>query len=124
MVKTRAMILILLGVLLIGLCGCANNRTFSGSKTGNDEQFLVDFDFLNTTVEHQITLEEDDIIRTTINIKGGRVDILVKNENGKVAYRGDDAESSEFNIIISEAGVYTFSIKGYKAEGNVYFYKK
>jgi hypothetical protein len=105
--------------------GCGGDAVFSGSKTGNENQFLVDFDYLNTTVESKMPLAEGEAIETFIEIENGEVGILVKNESGEVAYRGDDLEKCSYNftIIIEDEGIYTFSITGFKAEGNVYFVK-
>jgi hypothetical protein len=103
--------------------GCENKPTFSGSKTGNDNQFLADFDAMNTTIKSEMPLSEGEKVETTIDIKKGEVDILVENENGTIAYQGDDVETGNFMIEIEEAGTYTFSITGSEAEGSVHFVK-
>jgi hypothetical protein len=115
--------IIILFALIISIAGCSQNVTFSGSKTSNDNQFLVDFDILNTTVNSEMLLLEGETIETTIDIKKGKVDIMVENENGKVAYRGNDVRSCNFTIEIEEAGTHTFSVTGYKAKGVIYFKK-
>ncbi|MDD4531781.1 MAG: hypothetical protein PHH21_03730 [Candidatus Pacebacteria bacterium] len=121
----RNILLIGLLVLNVGLIGCGRDAVFSGSRTGNENQFLVDFEYLNTTVESKMPLVEGETIETMIEIENGEVGIMVKNENGEVAYRGDDLEKCSYNftIIIEDEGTYTFSITGFKAEGNVYFVK-
>ena len=119
----RKILFIALFALIIGITGCAENTTFSGSKTGNDHQFLVDFDILNSTVESNMCLSEGDTVETVFDIKKGILDIIVKNENGTIAYQGNDAESCMFTIEIKESGTYTFSITGRKAAGSVHFTK-
>jgi hypothetical protein len=119
----KTVLFILLYALIISMAGCDNNRTFSGSKTSNDNQFLVDFDFLNTTVSSKMPLSDGDTIETAIDIKKGAVDIIVKSENGTIAYQGNNVENCNFIIEIEEPGTYIFYIKGYKAEGSVYFKK-
>jgi hypothetical protein len=116
-------VVIIGGALLICIGGYDNNSTFSGSKTSNEDQFLVDFDLLNTTVNSKMLLSEGETIETCIDIRKGDVDIIVKNENGTIAYQGNDAENSKFIIIIEETGTYTFDITGFKAEGSVHFIK-
>jgi hypothetical protein len=116
--------IIILSALIICIAGCDNNPTFSGSKTSNDNRFLVDFDAMNTTVKSDMPLSEGETIETTIDIKKGDVDIIVENENGTIAYQGNDVESCNFMIEIEEAGTYTFYITGFKAEGSVYFIKQ
>jgi len=116
-------LLIVMFALIVFVAGC-DNTTFTGSKTGNDEQFLVDFDVLNTTVDSKMQLTKGDKIKTDIDIKKGDVDIRVKNEKGKTAYQGNDVASCSFIFEIEETGTYTFYIKGSKAKGKVYFTKQ
>ncbi len=125
MTDLRRIVSILAFVLLIiSFAGCKNSSaTFSGSKTGDDTQFLVDFEVLNTTVNNEMPLSKGETINTTIDIEKGKVDVLVKNENDTVIYQGDDAGNGNFTLEITESGKYTFYITGYKAQGSVYFVK-
>lgn len=115
--------ILILSALIICIAGCNNNPIFSGSKTSNDNQFLVDFDVMNSTVNGNMTLLEGETVETTFDIKKGDVDIIVVNENGTIAYQGNDVETCNFMIEITEAGTYTFYITGFEAEGSVYFIK-
>lgn len=115
--------IIILSTLVIYIASCDNNATFSGSKTSNNNQFLVDFDVMNSTVKGDMPLSKGETVETTIDIKKGDVDIIVVNENGTIAYQGNDVETCNFMIEIKETGTYTFYITGSKAEGNVYFIK-
>ncbi|HCS74360.1 MAG TPA: hypothetical protein DIW17_10860, partial [Clostridiales bacterium] len=86
-IKFRSILSIIISsALIICISGCDNNRTFSGSKTSNDNQFLMDFDVLNSTVNSKMFLSRGEKIETTIEIKKGVLDIIVKNENGTIAY--------------------------------------
>jgi hypothetical protein len=123
-IKLRSILSIIISsALIICIASCDNNQTFSGSKTGNDDQFLVDFDVLNSTVSSKMFLSQGKKIEATIDIKKGDLDIIVKNENGTIAYQGNDVENCKFIIEIEEAGTYTFYITGAKAKGHVYFIK-
>lgn len=123
-IKFRSILSIIISsALIICISGCDNNRTFSGSKTSNDNQFLMDFDVLNSTVNSKMFLSRGEKIETTIEIKKGVLDIIVKNENGTIAYQCNDVESCKFIIEIEEEGTYTFYIIGSKAKGIVYFIK-
>lgn len=119
----RKILLIPLLAFIIIMAGCGKESNFSGSKTGNDRQFLVDFSILNTTVENNMPLTEGDKVQVVIDIKKGSVDVVIKNENGTTAYQGNDAENSKFTIEIQESGTYTFSVTGKKAKGSVHFKK-
>ena len=118
-----ALLMMVLFALIIIVSGCAKD-TFSGSKTGNDHQFLVDFDVLNTTVDSKMPLLEGDRIGTTIDIQKGKVDIVVENEDGEFVYRGHEVESGGFTLEIQEAGTYHFVVTGTKAKGSVHFVKR
>ena len=110
--------------IVFAVVGCSNSKvSFDGSKTSNDDSFLVDFQVLDTKVYSIMHLSQGDIIETTIDIEKGSVDILVESENGIKAYRGDEVESGSFVIEITEAGTYTFSVSGNKAAGSVHFVK-
>lgn len=118
---------IVLSAVLITLAmyeaGCTEKIDFSGSKTGSDVQFLADFDVLNTTINSKMPLSEGDEIKVSAEIKKGNAEILVKNDNGKVAYEADNIRSFNYAFEIMESGTYTFFITGRKAKGNVYFIK-
>jgi hypothetical protein len=117
------LLIIILCVLIIYIVNCNNNSTFSGSKTNNSNNFLVDFDIMNSTVKGNMLLLEGEIVETTVNIKKGNVNIIVSNENNTIAYQNTDVKSSNFLIKINETGTYTFYITGIKAKGSVYFVK-
>lgn len=104
------------------MVGC-DDATFSGSKTNNDNQYLVDFDILNTTLYGSMPLFEGDIIKISVKIKKGKVGIIVNNENGTVAYEENDAETCILMIEVKQSGTYKIHINGYKAKGSVYIEK-
>lgn len=116
--------IIVLILLAISSISCQKSSSaFSGSKTGNDTQFLVDFEVLNTTVNNDMILSNGDEIDTLIDIEKGKVNILVKSENDTIIYQGDDVKNGNFSLGITESGNYTFYITGDKAKGSVYFVK-
>lgn len=121
--KLFAIAIVLVSCITLTACEQSVSE-FSGSSTGNSRQFLLDFDVLNSTQSNHIELQNGDRINTTIAIKKGKVDILVKNQNGTVIYQGNDVESSTFTIEITEPGDYMFSVTGRKAKGSVHFIKE
>ena len=111
-------------ILVVSFAGCySSSPMFSGDRTGNDTQFLVDFEVLNTTVNSEMPLSNGDTIDTTIDIEKGKVDVLVKNENDTIVYQGNDVENGNFSLSIEESGNYSFHISGNKAKGSVHFVK-
>ena len=69
-------------------------------------------------------LSEGDRVGTTIDIQKGKVDIIVENENGEFAYRGNHVESGSFTIEILKTDTYHFIVTGSKARGSVHFVGK
>lgn len=120
---TKIVLYIVLLTLVVCEFGCTTEATFSGSKTGNDVQFLVDFDVLNTTIDSKMPLSEGDIIEVSAQLNKGYIEISVKNESGKIAYEVDDIRSYNCAFEIIESGIYTFCVTGREAQGSVYFTK-
>lgn len=61
---------ILCSLILISLstaCGVA----FDGSRTGNDNEFVMDFKVFNKTDSQDLIVEEGDTIHAKINVEGG-----------------------------------------------------
>lgn len=59
----RNILFIALFTLIISITGCTRDVAFSGSKTGNEYQFLVDFDILNSTVDSDMWLSERETVK-------------------------------------------------------------
>ena len=124
--KLSTLFIVLLTIFTLSFCitGCSKSSSrFTGSKTADNNQFLADFDVLNSTIDATIDLKAGEAMDTIIDIKDGKIDILVKNEKGTIAYNGDGVDSGSFSIGITEDGSYTFSITGSEAKGNVHFIK-
>lgn len=119
----KNILFIVLLALIFIISGCSNNSIFSGSKMLNDNQFLVDFDILNTTVSGKIYLTKGEAIKTIIDIKKGDAGIVIKNENNRVVYHSDNTGCSNFIIKIEETGAYNFHVTGFIAQGSIYFIK-
>jgi hypothetical protein len=107
-------------VVLIIAAGCTK-QVFSGSFTGNDKQFIMDYSVLNCTKTHEIKLQEGTAINAIIENKSGRLSILVADANGEEIYRGDNAASGKFSLTIPKTETYKFSVTGSKAKGSVSF---
>ena len=44
-------------LLIISLAACGSTPAFNGSRTGNDEQFLLDYTMFNTTDSQELTAQ-------------------------------------------------------------------
>ncbi len=114
---------IVTGLVIMLLCS-GNGATFNGSKVGNDNEFHMEYSILNTTYEHSMELDADDTIHCTIQSDDGELDISIQKQDGEYAYRGNSVPTSSFDVIVDEAGTYTISVTGKKAQGSVTFAAK
>lgn len=123
MKKRSCIILAICMILLTSACGKAQ-KTFNGSRTGNDNQFLMEYSVLNTTDSQELVLEAGDSIAVDIVANSGRTDIIIQKEGADPIYRGDDVSTCSFSIGITEAGTYTITVTGSDdAAGSVSFVK-
>ena len=58
-------------LLILSLAACGSTPAFNGSRTGNDEQFLLDYTMFNTTDSQELTAQAGDQIRADITVDGG-----------------------------------------------------
>lgn len=119
----KCLAVLLVGILSISIIACVE-RKFNGNRTSNKVQFIVDFSYLNDTKTHKMTLEKNDIIDVSFKKVSGRVDLIVEDVDGNEIYRGNDANSIEFQLTIPKSTTYKFSVIGRKAKGEVSFILK
>ncbi len=125
MKRRRLIPLLLCLTVMLSATGCASSiAKFNGSSTGNQNQFLLDFEVLNTTESNKMPFQAGEKVHAVFQIDKGRVDVIVKDEEGNIAYQGDDVESSDFLITIEKEGTYYFEVTGKKAKGSVKFVKE
>lgn len=111
----RFFVLIIIALIILFVCGCAN-QVFNGSSTANDEQFILNYSVLNCEKTHQMELDEGSVINVSIKNDKGRIDVLVVGMQGRVAYKGDDADNNEFKLTVQQSDTYTFSVTGKNAK--------
>lgn len=118
--KKFSLLIILVILILTVATGCSK-QVFDGSRTGNDEQFIMDYSVLNTTETHEMELKQGMIIKVNIESISGHVDILVTGDDGVEIIGSGNDSSSNFSFEIPKTGTYTFSVTGNKAKGSVSF---
>ncbi len=97
---------------------------FDGARTGLANRFVLDFNVLNKTFTHTMELETGDVLDVEITKEKGEIDIAVTDSEEKVIYKGDNASSNKFSIVISKDDEYLFEVTGRKAAGYVSFILK
>jgi len=107
--------------LTIASGGCTKDIEFDGSFTGNETQFILDFEVLNVTKTHTLVLDSSDIVDVVIEKDKGTLDISVTDTEGHSIYTGDDASSGQFALEITRSDSYEFKVTGTRAKGKVSF---
>ena len=90
-------------LLIISLSACSPD--FNGSRTGNDNQLIMEYTAFNTTDSQDVHLSYK----------------IQKNDDEPIAESESIFFSEEFDVEVKESGTYTVTVTGEKAKGNVKF---
>ncbi len=115
--KIIGLTIIILAAILLTACGAR----FTGEESADETHFALTFSELDGTKAHEMELGEGAIVDVEIEVKSGRLDILVSGEKGEAIYQANDAESMVFSLIIRKAYTYKFIVMGENAAGAVSF---
>jgi hypothetical protein len=113
--------LTIMGLLIILTVNGCTVQVFNGSRTGDNNQFIMNYTVLSRSETHEMKLEEGSTIDVDIENKSGRLDILVEDINGEVIYKGNNVSTGEFSIVIPKTNNYIITVSGKKAIGSVAF---
>ena len=118
MKKVFSFVAIAMFAFLLASC----SSTFSGSRTGNDSEFIMDYKVFNTTDTQDLTVEAGDTIHAKIVMEGGQLSFKIqKDEDAPICESDDISSSDEFDVEIEDSGTYTVTVTGAKAKGSVSF---
>lgn len=107
-------------VFLISLTACGTK--FDGSRTGNDSEFIMEYNVLNTTDAQDLTIEAGDTISAKVVVDKGSLSIKIQKDEEEPIYESNGiSTSNEFDVEIDESGTYTVEVTGKKAKGSVSF---
>ncbi len=101
------------------LVGCDGGATFSGSKTGDADHFDIEFEALNTSFSHDLELNEGESLEVTATKEAGKISLRIQCGESEPVYQGDNLETTNFKVNVSESGTYTITVLGQKAKGHV-----
>ncbi|MDE5910447.1 MAG: hypothetical protein K2H52_17225 [Lachnospiraceae bacterium] len=104
-------------ILTASLTACASR--FDGSRTGNENQLIMEYEILNMTDTQNLELKDGDIVHFDVTSKSGSVAISLQKGEDKPIYEESDIPTSTFQVAIKDSGTYTVSVTGHKAKGSV-----
>ena len=106
--------------LITSLTACSPD--FNGSRTGNDNQLIMEYTAFNTTDSQDLVVEAGDTIHVEIVIEDGHLSYKIqKNDDEPIAESESIFFSEEFDVEVKESGKYTVTVTGEKAKGSVKF---
>jgi len=112
-------------ILFLVFSSCSNDDIeFDGTRTGLANRFVLDFNILNKTFTHTMDLSKGDIVDVEIEKEKGELDISVTDSENNVVYKGDNASTIKFSLVISKDDEFLFEVTGRKAAGSVSFIVK
>lgn len=107
-------------IMVLSLTACGVD--FDGSRTGNHNEFVMDYKVFNKTDSQDLIVEQGDTIHAEIIVEGGSLSFKIQKDDEVPVCEGEDVSfSDEFDIDIEESGTYTVSVTGEKAKGSVSF---
>ena len=117
----KKMLSILCAIMtIVSLTACSSD--FDGSRTGNNNEFSMEYKVLNKTDSQDLKLQNGDKINAKIIIDGGTLAIKIQKDDEEPIYESDGiSASNEFEVEVEESGIYTITVTGKKAKGSVNF---
>lgn len=129
--KQGKKILLIAGAVLLGAVAafciwmaamiCLPSR-FSGSRTGNPRELLIDYKVMNITDTQQLSAKVGDVLHAEIVAEAGSIDVQLVSESGQVLYEENEITTSQtMDIPIEQTGLYTLQVTGDQAKGSAHF---
>ncbi|NLZ49732.1 MAG: hypothetical protein GX895_13330 [Clostridiales bacterium] len=108
-------------LMIIFTTACSMEEIFNGSRTSNDQQFIMEYSIFTGSKTHEIQLEKGTIIDVNIKNTDGNLRVVISDADGEELYRGDNAETGTFSVETLKDSKYKFAVTGKKAKGGVSF---
>ena len=97
---------------------CKSNVKFDGERTGNDSEFILEYEMFNGPDSQDLKLQKGDSLEVDVLNDGGTLNMdIVKKDDGETLYEGENLRTSSFEIKAPEDGIYEVTVEGEKAVG-------
>ena len=118
----KVLIMILLTCLSFTLNACVVE--FNGSRTGNEDQFILDVKALNREESHELYLNSEDMIEVKSQITKGEMQVsIVDEETNESIYEGNLKGDFKFIVTVHTEGTFIITVNGKNAAGYIEFKK-
>ena len=110
---------LLTAVMAVVLSGC-NQVEFSGSRVQNPDSYLLDIRLMNGNDVHSMILNEGDVLHIRFETDKGELQMEIKAPDGTSIYSGNGKVATDFNLNITQSGVYTIAVEARNAKGTIH----
>ena len=113
---------LILVTLLFLLYGCVVE--FNGSRTSNENQFILDVKMMNQEENHELFLKDGDMIEVMSDVSKGEMQVsIIHDETNESIYEGNLKGDFKFIITVHYEGKYTINVNGKNTAGYIEFKK-
>lgn len=106
---------------LFAVCflGCGCGEKFNGKCEKDENGIYLDFEVLNKTITHVLTMNNGDEFTVGFDVKSGNVRLKILSADNDVVYSGNGEEVKNFSVKVNRDGEYRVEIKGENAKGTI-----
>ena len=101
-------------LLLLALvsCGTTGYVTVKSVESRNANGFSLRYEKFDGVKRETVTVKEGATmeLKVSVTTEAGKLAISVEHKDGTVAYRGTELPTSEFSVVLSDAGTYTVTL--------------
>lgn len=109
----------MLNITMIFLLTGCGQATFHGSRVANEDEFLLEYTMFNTTYEHNIDMQKEQVFEVVVDSIKGEISLQIGKEGEKPVYTGNELSSCSFQVKVKDSGTYRISVSGEGAAGSV-----
>lgn len=84
------------------------------------DSYTLDSQQMNGADSHTLNLTDGDVLQVTFETEKGSLHMEITAPDGTMIYAGNGEEITEFEINISENGVYTITVEAQHAVGSIH----
>ena len=121
--RNKAALIVLPLLILAGVAiflFCCNQEGFTGSRTKNPDEYVLDIEKMNGTDLHTLELSRGNVLQIQFETEKGELYMEIKAPDGTAVYRGNGKETTDFTVNIRESGVYTVVVEARHAKGTIH----
>lgn len=116
---------LLLFLPLLFFVGCTQASSFNGSSVGNEDEYRLSYEVLNTEKTNWLNLKQGDTVKVKVDNKKGSVAVKVTQEDEtELLNQNYETAKEEFDLTIPEDGEYQVYVNGKNAKGEISLVKQ